>query len=165
MKTGIVARIVASAVLAWSGTLSAHHSLARFDTTTPVWVKGTDVRFERINPHSRILLDQTGEQGRAEHWVIDGPSPNVLARMGLTEPFLKIGDVIEVCGFALRQDVASQPAPPTSGSPAMSGRLLNGHLLVMPDGKRKFWSDYGQFEKCLAPGETKETYRREAFGR
>jgi len=39
----------------------------------------------------------------------------------------------------------------------------SGHLLVMPDGKRRFWSDYGVLEKCLNPGENKETLREEAF--
>lgn len=42
---------------------------------------------------------------------------------------------------------------------------LSGHLLVMPNGQRRFWSDYGVLDKCLNPGEDKETLRREAFGR
>jgi hypothetical protein len=37
---------------------------------------------------------------------------------------------------------------------------MNGHLLVMPDGKRRFWSDYGLLDKCLNPGE-KNTYRQD----
>jgi hypothetical protein len=33
----------------------------------------------------------------------------------------------------------------------------------MPNGKRRFWSDYGVLEKCLLPGETVQQLRDEAF--
>ena len=36
---------------------------------------------------------------------------------------------------------------------------------VMPNGKRRYWSDYRVLDKCLNPGESTETLRREAFGR
>lgn len=26
---------------------------------------------------------------------------------------------------------------------------MNGHVLVMPDGRKWFWSDYGQLHKCI----------------
>ena len=147
--------IVAIAALAWPGALTAHHSLVQFDTTTPVWVKGTIVRFDRVNPHVRFFLDQTREDGQTQRWVVDGPPSNNLGRMGIGPDFLKAGDVIEVCGFVLKEE----------GTPVSSGRALSGHLLVMAHGKRRYWSDYGVLEKCLNPGENKEALRREAFGR
>lgn len=167
MKHVTAAWIVAVAVLVWPGALTAHHSLAQFDTTTPVWVKGTVVRFDLVNPHVRFFLDQTTEDGQTQRWVVDGPASNNIGRMGIGPDFLKAGDVIEVCGFVLKNEAASQRAlpPATSESNVLSGRLLNGHLLVMPNGKRRYWSDYGVLEKCLSPGENKETLRREAFGR
>jgi hypothetical protein len=164
MKKVLSALMVTIGVGAWSGSLAAHHSLARFDTTTPVWVKGTVVRFERVNPHSRIFVDAR-EHGTVQQWVVDGPGPNALARMGLGDDFLKAGDVIEVCGFGLKEDAASEDAPKPTATPSVPGRLLNGHLVKTPDGRRRFWSDYGQFEKCLNPGEKTETFRQEAFGR
>lgn len=167
MKQVTAAWMVAVAVLAWPGALTAHHSLVQFDTTTPVWVKGTIVRFDRISPHVRFFLDQTSEDGQTQRWAVDGPASNNLERMGIGPDFLKAGDVIEVCGFVLKEEVASQRAlPPATSKPnVLSGRPLSGHLLVMPNGKRRYWSDYGVLEKCLNPGENKETLRREAFGR
>jgi hypothetical protein len=153
MKTYIVVFGVAVAVLAWSGALAAHHSLARFDTTTPVWVTGTVIRIERINPHSLIVIDQPRSHQPAQRWVIDGPSPNVLARMRLADDFVMPGEVLTVCGFVLKDDAATD-----------SARQISGHLLVLPNGKRQFWSDYGVFQKCLTPGEETDTYRREALG-
>jgi hypothetical protein len=161
MKKAIAMWTAAIAVFAWTGPLAAHHSLARFDTTTPVWVKGTVVRLERVNPHSIIVLDQPMEDGQIQRWAVDGPGPTMLARMGVDTDFLKAGDVIEVCGFLTKEGASSQRALPQpanvsldSPTPNMTGRVMSGHLLVMPDGERRFWSDYGVLGKCLNPGET-----------
>lgn len=167
MKKAMAVWTMAMAILAWSGALAAHHSLVQFDTTTPVWVKGTVVQFDRVNPHARFYLDQTRENGERQRWAVDGPPMNNLARMGIDQDFLKPGDVIEVCGFPLKDEVASQRAILQSGSApnVLSGRPMSGHLLVMPNGRRRFWSDYGVIEKCLLPGESKDRLREEAFGR
>ena len=167
MKKVMAAWTVAIAVLAWPVALAAHHSLVQFDTTTPVWVKGTVVRFDRVSPHARIYLDQTREDGQTQRWAVDGPPANNLARMGIDQDFLKAGDVIEVCGFLLKEEVAFQRAIPQSSSTpnVFWGRPISGHLLVMPNGKRRYWSDYGVLEKCLIPGENKDTLREEAFRR
>ena len=158
MKQMTTACMVAVAVLAGAGVLTAHHSLVQFDTTTPLWVKGTVVRFDLVNPHVRFFLDQRREDGQMQRWVVDGPPSNNLARMGIGPDFLKAGDVVEICGFVLKEEFASNPN-------ALSGRVLSGHLLVMPGGNRRYWSDYGVLHKCLNPGEDTETLRREAFGR
>ena len=154
MKTSAVVLCAILAVLVGSGPLAAHHSLARFDTTTPVWVTGTVVRIERINPHSLIVIEQSRPHQPAQRWVIDGPSPNILARMRVADDFVMPGELLTVCGFVLKDD-----------RPTDSARQISGHLLVLPNGKRQFWSDYGVFQKCLTPGEETDTYRREAFGR
>ena len=164
MKKLTMAWMVAVGALALPGALTAHHSLVQFDTAgPPLWVKGTVVRFDLVNPHVRIYLDQTAEGGKTQRWVVDGPPSNNLSRMGVGAEFLKAGDVVEVCGFALREEVASQRV--NIPNPNALGRILSGHLLVMPNGKRRFWSDYGVLHKCLNPGETSEDLRREAFGR
>ena len=116
MKKVIATWTAAIAVFAWTGPLAAHHSLARFDTTTPVRVKGTVVRLERVNPHSIIVLDETTEDGQIQRWAVDGPGPTMLARMGVDTDFLKAGDVIEVCGFVTKEGVPSQRALPEPAS-------------------------------------------------
>lgn len=154
--------LVAVALLACPGATGAHHSLVRFDTSTPIWVKGTVVRFDPINPHVRFVLDETKQDGRTQRWVVDGPAGNNIARMNLGPDFLTAGDVVEVCGFVLKEDAATRPDAGAQNT--WQDRPLSGHLLVMPNGKRRFWSDYGVLEKCLAPGEDAEVLRREAFG-
>lgn len=151
--------------LSWPGALGAHHSLARFDTTTPVWVKGSVIRFDRISPHARIHIEQK-DGGQTQRWSIDGPAPNALSRMGIGEDFLKVGDVVEVCGFPLKAEFEAQATAAVSANPTVAlGRAFSGHLLVMPNGKRRFWSDYGVLEKCLLPGESVQQLRDDALGR
>jgi hypothetical protein len=150
------------AAFAWPGALAAHHSIVRFDTTTPVWVKGTVIRFDRVAPHAFIYIEQK-HGAQTQRWAIDGPSPNQFARMGIGEGFLKPGDEVEVCGFPLKAEFEAQAAAAVRENPLL-GRAFSGHLLVMPNGKRRFWSDYGVLEKCLNPGETVQQLRDEAFG-
>jgi hypothetical protein len=166
MKHVTAMGIVALAVLASPGTLRAHHSLVQFDTTTPLFIKGTVVRFDRTNPHSRIFVEQRNADGQMQRWAVEGPAPNALARMGIDDNFLKSGDVIAVCGFALKAEGPFRSAPPAPGSPqpVLAARAFSGHLLVLPDGERWFWSDYGVLDKCLRPGETKESLSRSVFG-
>ena len=165
MKKVMAAWAAAIAALSWPGALGAHHSLARFDTTTPMWVKGTVTRFDRISPHARIHIEQK-DGGQTQRWSIDGPAPNSFGRMGIGEDFLKVGDVLEVCGFPLKAEFEAQPAaaPVSANSNVSLGRAFSGHLLVMPNGKRRFWSDYGVLQKCLLPGETVQQLRDEALG-
>jgi hypothetical protein len=67
--------------------------------------------------------------------------------MSVAKDVLKTGDVIEVCGFTLK------------ATPNLQARVMNGHVLVMPDGKKRFWSNYGLLDKCLGPGESDSLIR------
>jgi len=60
MKVG--ARAAAIAALACAGSAEAHHSGSMYEPT-PVWIKGTVVRFEGINPHTITTLEDK-ERGR-----------------------------------------------------------------------------------------------------
>ena len=84
--------------------------------------------------------------------------------MGIGEDCLKVGDVVEVCGFPLKGEFEAQATAAANPNAAL-GRAFSGHLLVMPNGRRRFWSDYGVLEKCLLPGETVQQLREETFGR
>jgi hypothetical protein len=87
---------------------------------------------------------------------VAGPDVRQLDRRHIEQDFLQAGDVVEFCGFALKEDVASQ-RPSSSGS--VAAQVMNGHLLVMPDGQKQFWSDYGQLHKCVDPDELESLIR------
>ena len=149
------------AVLASAGLLSAHHSLAQFDTTKAVRVKGVVVMFERINPHSIIFIDQKLADGETMRWAVDGPSVVQLVRKGFDKTILKSGDTIEVCGYVPKEGADPKLATATTvpislaangtAPRSVSGRRMNGELVVMPDGRKEIWSDYGQ-HLCMDAG-------------
>jgi hypothetical protein len=151
------AALVSASCLLGASAL-AHHSLASFDVSTPLWMKGTVVRFERVNPHSLIFVDQKLPDGQVRRWAVDGPSTIQLERKGLDQEFLKAGEVIEVCGFGLKDGVASQRTFPRAddasaapAGPTLTGQVMQGTLLITADGKKRVWSDYGQLPKCVSP--------------
>jgi hypothetical protein len=84
------------------------------DLSTPIWVKGTVVRFYRINPHTIIELDET-VGAVLRRWRIEGPFLARLKRMGANERLLEAGDVIEACGFPLK-DAAPDAQPLIHGA-------------------------------------------------
>ena len=133
----IIARWAALLVLASASSLVAHHSLTQFDTTTGVTVKGTVVRFERVNPHSFLYMEKRGNDGAMQQWTIEGPNITQLTRMSIEKDALKAGDAIEVCGYLPKEEGRHK-------------HFLTGELLVLPDGRKHPWLDYG-FHKCLGP--------------
>lgn len=132
-----------------AGSLLAHHSLASFDTTKAVRVKGTVVEFHQINPHSFLFLNQTDADGVNRRWAVEGPSLLQLKQRGFASDALKPGDVVEVCGYAPKEALAWQIASADTNAISPAGRLLNGETLVMPDGKEQRWGDYG-VHRCFA---------------
>src|SRR5262249_49155081 len=147
ITTGWLAVVVA---LVSAGSLLAHHSLANFDTTKAVRVKGTIFQFHQINPHSFLFLDEKGTDGQTHRWAVEGPSLLQLNRTGFAKDVLKPGVVVEVCGYVSKEPVIWQIAG-RDNSPSPAGRLINAEALVMPDGKQQSWGDYG-VHKCFAPG-------------
>jgi hypothetical protein len=136
--------VLVSASCFFSFSSLAHHSLASFDVSTPLWLKGSVVRFDRINPHSLIFLDEKLPDGQVRRWAINGPSTVQLERKGLDAEFLKTGDVIEVCGFGLKS---------ARSEPSLTAEVMQGTLLVMPDGKKRVWADYLEGLLKCAPNE------------
>jgi hypothetical protein len=161
MKQKAVAGLAAIATLAGVGTLSAHHSVSMIDVSTPVWVKGTVVRYEPISPHTMFELETRTTDGQMQRWTIEGPFPGRLARilsgngMQPNEDFVHAGDVIEVCGFRPNRN---QSIGNVSASPDVSRPYIHCHVLVMPDGRMESWGPYGKLDNCLRQTDQPETW-------
>jgi hypothetical protein len=87
-----VVLIASAAVLAAGGTAMAHHSFAMFDQGNPIEIAGAVVEFRYTSPHSFILVDVKGKDGASTVWNLEGPSPSILARDGMSAKSLKPGD-------------------------------------------------------------------------
>ena len=155
MKATMTGSLVVLAALVSAGSVLAHHSLASFDKTKAVRVKGTVLRFHKINPHSFIYVEEKAADGQIRRWAAEGPGVLQLDRRNVADDFLKPGDEVEVCGYAHKENVIWQIATPTPNgdrrASSLSGRLLAAELLVMPGGQELNWEDYGT-HLCFPPG-------------
>ena len=143
MKRTTALSAAALAALAFAASLQAHHSGFMYETT-PVWVKGTVLRFEGKKPHTITTLDDRSEHGRVRRWAVEGP-PQWLDRRDFEFFAPKVGDVIEFCAFPYREE-HRRPWQDSDGSPL---QVVAGHVMVMPDGKKQFWEPHGTIIECI----------------
>ncbi len=88
LEVALMAAMLAGA----GGAAMAHHSFAMFDQEHPIEIAGTVVEFRYTSPHSFILVDVKGKDGKSTVWNLEGPSPSILARDGMSAKTLKPGD-------------------------------------------------------------------------
>lgn len=110
--------IAATALLAVSIPLWAHHGNAAYDDKNPITIKGTVTEFAWTNPHVQIYLDVKGSKG-VTHWSVETYSPGKLVRAGWNKDSVKPGDRVSI-----------DLIPAKSGAPV--GFL---HKLVLPSGE------------------------------
>jgi len=99
-----------------------------------------------MNPHGYIFVDGRNEKGEIEHWALETLTTAQLDSYGLGKVSLKVGDVVEVCGFATKDGVTSmksyQAPEPISLSlksiprPILTGKVVWPKTLTLPDGKK-----------------------------
>jgi hypothetical protein len=137
----------AIAMLACAGAVQAHHSASMFVLTAPVWVQGTVVRFDRVNPHSIVTVEEETKGGQVHRWAVEGPDLRRLDLRGIDQSFLEAGAVVRFCAFPLKEEWAARP--PSAVTAARSAQFVHGHILVMPDGQKLPWGSYGKLGECI----------------
>jgi uncharacterized protein DUF6152 len=118
MNRRLFAIITLAAALSTRPPASAHHGLARFDTTHIVTMKGTITRFDWINPHAYVYADIT-ENGKTANWMLECGSLGMLSRFGWNPEIVRKGDKVTVYGFIAKD-----------GSPYMALQKID-----LPNGK------------------------------
>jgi hypothetical protein len=135
----------AIATLAGVGAVQAHHTGYMYEQS-PIWIKGTVVRFDRTNPHSIITLEERGDNGQVRRWAVEGPAQFQLDRMG-AEDFPRVGDVLEFCSFPYKPEhLARFRSQDADGVPR---ELIEGHVMVLADGQKQFWDPHGLISACI----------------
>lgn len=135
--------------IACAGSARAHHSYFMYDPTTPLWIKGTVVRFDDVDPHSLTTLEDANADGQVRRWVVEGPARSgQLARKDPSLHVPQVGEVLEFCAFPYKSpaelpgDFAVRHLPPGS-------QQVWGHVMVTPDGKKRAWNPHGIVFECI----------------
>lgn len=160
MKSGMAVWAAMLGTLAYTSSAGAHHSGYMY-ATTPIWVKGSVVRFEHVNPHTIITLEDKAADGQVRRWAVEGPAQSGLDRRGSDIDVPKVGDTLRFCAFPYKsaaeisRDPRIRPSVDPSArrsSPAADGsspQFVAGHVMVMPDGKKQLWEPHGVIGECV----------------
>jgi hypothetical protein len=128
MRVKFIVLSIATALVALSAPLFAHHSFAaQYDANKPITLKGIVTRFEWTNPHARFFIDVSDDKGNVTNWNLELGSPNILARAGWTRKALAVGDKVTVEG-ALAKD---------------GSKMANARTVTLASGKTVFAGSSG----------------------
>ena len=80
----------------------AHHSAVMFDDAKEITVTGTVKEFQYTNPHSWLLVDVKGADGKVTTWGFEAEGPSTLTRAGIHKSDLQPGTEITISGHPMR---------------------------------------------------------------
>lgn len=109
-------------LLAAAGALAHHSFSAEYDADRPVTLTGTVTLLEWTNPHARLYIDVTDEDGETVNWDLELGPPNGLMRQGWRRDSLEPGTVVTVSGFLSR----------------LESQVANARTVTLSDGREVF---------------------------
>ena len=122
MNRRLMALLAVCGWLLTTGSLSAHHSTAMYDSQNPVTISGTVKRFEWTNPHAFVYLEVKDEKtGKMVEWEVEMMSLNHLRGYGWVRDTVKPGDVISCTGGAAK---SGEPSMISSFMKLADGRMI-----------------------------------------
>ncbi len=89
-------------LLAGGAALSAHHSGTMFDETKEISVQGVVKEFQYTNPHSWLLIDVKGSDGKVTTWGFEAEGPSTLVRAGIRKSDFAPGTPVTITGHPMR---------------------------------------------------------------
>ena len=78
----------------FGGLVSAHHSVAGYDTKTEMVLQGVVVEYRWRNPHVIVVWNVTDKNGKTVEWAGEMNSPTSMIQVGMNNQSLKRGDQI-----------------------------------------------------------------------
>ncbi len=97
----LLAGAVGSLVLI-SGASFAHHSTVMYNMQKEVTVTGKVKEFQYTNPHSWLLVDVKGDDGKVTTWGFEAEGPSTLMRAGIRKSDFMPGTQVTVKGHPMK---------------------------------------------------------------
>lgn len=82
--------------------LIAHHSATMFDQSKTVTLQGVVKEWQLTNPHSWLLVEVKGKDGKTVVWGFEAEGPSTLQRAGIKPSDLKVGTKLTIVGNPMR---------------------------------------------------------------
>ena len=101
--------------------VGAHHPFAPYyDASKLASISGPIVELRTVNPHTVLIIEGTGLDGRTGRWAFEGSAPNALLRTHMDfKERLTVGATITITGWA-----ATDP----------QARAFSGRTITFADG-------------------------------
>lgn len=93
---------VCCAILLAAAPIVAHHSSTMFDQSRTIEVQGVVKEWQLTNPHSWLLVEVTGKDGKKTVWGFEAEGPSTLQRAGIRPSDLKVGTKLTIRGNPMR---------------------------------------------------------------
>jgi hypothetical protein len=74
----------------------AHHSNSAYQVDKIVTLEGTVKEWKWMNPHTWLILEVTGADGKKTEWAVEGRPPGILGRAGWSGEILQPGERVTV---------------------------------------------------------------------
>ena len=97
----VLACALGSATLLTAPTF-AHHSAVMFDDQKEVTVSGTVKEFQYTNPHSWLLVDVAGADGKVTTWGFEAEGPTTLMQMKVRRSDFAPGTKVKITGHPMK---------------------------------------------------------------
>ena len=97
-----LALVTIVAMIGAAGPASAHHSGAMFEETKTVTMEGVVKEFQYTNPHSWLLVDVKGKDGKVTTWGFEAEGPTTLQRAGIRPSEFPVGTKLTITGRPMK---------------------------------------------------------------
>jgi len=99
-------RVAALCIVAFSAVTPvpalAHHSGAMFDDKKEVTLTGVVKEFQFTNPHSWLLVDVKGSDGKVTTWGFEAEGPSSMTRAGIRLKDFTPGTAVTITGRPMK---------------------------------------------------------------
>jgi len=98
----VVPLLIALAASAAAAPAMAHHSGAMFEEKKEVTLNGVVKEFQFTNPHSWLLVDVKGADGKVTTWGFEAEGPSSMTRAGIRLKDFTPGTAVTITGRPMK---------------------------------------------------------------
>ena len=108
-------------VMLGAASMLAHHSGVMFEESKEVTLQGVVKEFQYTNPHSWLLVDVTGADGKVTTWGFEAEGPSTMMARGIRRNDFPPGTKVTVTGRPMKD---GRPAAAWSKAVRADGKVF-----------------------------------------